>query len=114
MLGIERDNTLAGGAGSGVDPDAVLQIRTQQAVGIRVAQVGLAEERQLSDVIHTADIVRGDALFFHLFPVVGDIVPYMFHLADDLFILDFQDFLPRCRFDFRLVVPAHTESSFMN
>ena len=48
MLGIERDNTLAGGAGSGVDPDAVLQIRTQQAVGIRVAQVGLAEERQLS------------------------------------------------------------------
>ena len=107
MLGVEGDHAAAGGSGSGLDPDAVLQIGAQKAVGIRVPQIRFAEEGQLFNILHAADVIRRDALFLHQVPVVGNVVPYMADLADDFLVLDFQDFFPRSRLNLRLVVPAH-------
>ena len=112
MLGIEGDDAFAGGAGGGLDANAVLQVRAQQAVGIGVPQVGFAEERKLLDVIHGFDIVRSDAFFFHQVMIVGDVVPYVADLLTQLFVLDLQNFLPGRRFDFRLEIPFHQKSSF--
>ena len=110
MLGVEGDHALTGGAGSGMDADAVLQVRTQQAVGIGIPQIRLAEEGKFMDVIHTFNIIRRDAFLLHQMTVVGDIVPDMLNLPDDLLILDFQDLFARGGFNLRLIILLHGRS----
>ena len=93
-----------------MDADAVLQISAQQSIGICVPQVRLAEEGELFDVIHGFDIIRRETSLFHQMTVIGDVVPDMVDLFDELFILDFQDFFPWGRFNFRLVISLHKRS----
>ena len=79
----------------------------QHSVGVGIAQVRLAEEGELADVVHGFDIVRRQAFLFHQMAVVGNVIPYMADLPDELFILNLQYFLPGRRFDLRLIVILH-------
>ena len=104
---IESDDALAGGAGGGLDADTVLQRDRQQAVGISLPEISFGEEGELFQIIHRLDIVRGDALFFHLFPVVGDIVPHVTDLLHETLGLDGPDLFAACAFDRFLIILFH-------
>ena len=84
----------AGTAGSGLDTDTVLEICSEQAVGICFSQVILGQERELADVIDTLDVFGLYTLLIHQIAVVGDIVIDVFYLLDNLLILDFENFFP--------------------
>ena len=110
LFGVERDNALAGRAGGGVDADTVLQRHCKQAVGICVAQVGFAEERELVKIVPAFDIVGREARRFHFRAVIGDIVPDVAHLPDEPLILPAFDLLGAGAFDFFLIIVFHGRS----
>ena len=107
MLGIESHDTLAGGAGSGVNPDTLILGNAHKAVGISITQVCLGQERQLVQVIDGLDIVQGDALVFHLLAVVGHIVPHVLDLLHEPLVLQGTKLLIGHGFDFWLVIVRH-------
>ena len=112
FLGIECDNALAGGAGSGLDADAVLEVSPQKSIGIRYAQVFFAEERELFDVVYTLYVLGLYSLFVHEIPIVGDVVIDVLHLLNDLLVLDLKDFLPGRGLDLFLIIVLHFVGSF--
>ena len=107
FLCVEGNDALAGRAGGGLDADAVLEVGAQKSVGICFTQIVFGEERKLSDIIDTLDVLRLYTFLFHQIAVVGDVVIDVFDLFDDLFVLDFENLFPRRGFDFFLVVAFH-------
>ena len=93
-----------------MDADAVLQVCTQKAVGIGFPQVGFAEKRELMDIIHGFDVIRREPFFLHQMTVVGDVVPDVVNLFDELFVLNFQYFFPWSGFNLLLVISLHKRS----
>ena len=106
-LRIESNHTTAGGAGGGVDTYAVSQRSTEQTIGIRIAQVGFGQERQLVQIVYALDVIGRKAFFFHLLTVVGHIVPYMLDLLDQTLVLQGKHLLPRGGFDILLIIGRH-------
>ena len=94
LLCIESDNALAGCAGSGLDADAVLEICSEQAVGICFTKVVFGQERKFSDIVDTLDVFGFYTLLIHQVSVIGNIVIDVFYLFDNLLILDFENFFP--------------------
>ena len=107
MLRVKSHDTLTGGAGSGLNPHAVLQGHTQQAIGIGLPQIVLAQKRQLVQIRHTLDIRRRHTLFFHFLPVVRHIVPNMLHLSHQPLILQLSQLIMGHSLNFLLVVISH-------
>ena len=87
-----------------MDPDDVVQRRSEQPEGVLVPQVGFRDQGQKTDVVHGADVLGPDAFLFHQGAVVGDVVPDVPDLADDLFVLDAADLLRGGGFDSGLVI----------
>ena len=112
FLCIESDNALTGCAGSGLDADAVLEISAEKAVGIGFAEVVFAKERKLFDVVYALDVFRLNSFLVHQIAVVGDIVIDIFHLLDNLFILDLENLPARCGLDLFLVIVFHVGAPF--
>ena len=113
MLGVKGHHPAPCGARCGLDADAVFQGPGQQAVRIGVSQVVLGQERQLAQILHALDVLRGEAFFLHFCTVVGHIVPHMAHLSDQALVLPCQDLLPVRGLDFFLIVPFHMFFSFL-
>ena len=107
VLGVESHDTLAGGAGGGVDADTFIQGLASQAMGICLTQVVLAQEGQLVEVIYAFNIINGNTLIFHLLTVVGYIVPHMPQLLHKSFVLQLTKLLVGHGFDFRLIIVSH-------
>ena len=61
----------------------------------------------LFDIINTLNVFRLYSFFVHQIAVVGDIVIDMFHLLDDLFVLDFENLLAGRGLDLFLVIVFH-------
>ena len=80
FLRVEGDDSLARRARSRLDADAALQRGRKKAVGVRFAQVVLREEGEQADIVEALDVLGRDALFFHLFAVVGHVVVDVLHL----------------------------------
>ena len=112
FLGIESDNALSGRAGSGLDADALLEVCAEKAVGIGLAEVVFAKERELSDVVYALDVFGLYSFLVHQIAVVGDIVIDVFHLLDNLFVLDSENLLARCGLDLFLVIVFHVGAPF--
>ena len=112
MLGVEGHDTLARGAGGGVDADAVGEVGCQQAVGVGFPQVRFGEEGQLFDVLHAPDVLRLHALGIHQLSVVSHVVVNVLDLFDDLLVLDRKDLFPGCRLDFLLIIVFHGDSPY--
>ena len=113
LLGIEGHNALSGGAGSGLNADAVLEIRAQKAVGIGFAEIVFGEERKFLDVVNALYVFRLYTFLVHQIAVVGDIVVDVFHLLYDLLVLDLQDLLAGRGLDLFLVIVLHFEAPFL-
>ena len=107
VLGVEGHNTLACGAGGGLDTNTLRHRLACQAIGICLPQVVLGQEGQLMQVSGTLNICRSQALFFHFFAVVGYIIPNMLHLLDQTLVLPSLDLLTGSSFDFRLIILCH-------
>ena len=107
FLCIKSNHTLSGGAGSGLDADAFLEVCAEKPVGICFTEVIFAQERELFDIINTLNVFRLYSFLVHQIAVVGDIVIDMFHLLDDLFVLDFENLLAGRGFDLFLVIVFH-------
>ena len=114
LLGIEGDDTLAGGAGCRLDADAVLEVSPQKPIGICYAQVFFAEERELFDIIYALYVLGLYSLFVHEIAVVGDVVIDVPHLLYDLLVLDRKDFLPGCGLDLFLIIVLHLLAPFLS
>jgi len=71
MLGVKGDDALAGGAARGLDTDAFGEGFAEQPVGIGLAQVVLADEGKLVQVLDALDVLRLHVVFVHLLTVVG-------------------------------------------
>ena len=80
FLRVEGDDALARRARSRLDADAALQGGRKKTIGVRFAQVVLCEEGEQADVVEALDVLGRDALFFHLFAVVGHVVVDVLHL----------------------------------
>ena len=111
MQGVEGHDALSRGAGGRLDAHAVLEGLAHQAVGICLPQVGLAEKGQLVQIVDGLDVVGGDALFLHLFAVVGHVVPDMFYLLEQTLVLQPRDILAGHALDLRLIIPFHKNHS---
>ena len=96
-----------------MDADALTQRRAEQTIGIGVAQVCLGEEGQLVQIVDSADIVRSDALFFHFFAIVGNIIPDVLNLFNEALVLPSQNLLTGSGFNFWLIVMGHREHFFL-
>ena len=107
VLGVEGHNPLTGGAGGGVDADALRHGLAHQAVGICLPQVVLFQEGQLVQVVNTLNILGSHALFFHFFAVVGHIVPNVLYLLYQAFILQSTKLLIGHGLNFRLIIVCH-------
>ena len=107
VLGVKGHHPPSGGAGGGLDADTVLQGLGQQAVGVCLPQVVLGKKGQLVEILHAPDVLGGEALFLHLFAVVGDVVPDMAHLLYQALVLPGQDLFPAGALDLRLIVTLH-------
>ena len=69
---------------------------------------------ELCTIVDTicSDVIMSSAVKHFPLPIEPDIIVYMMNLADDFFILDFQDALPGSCFDFRLEVTSQVNQSF--
>ena len=106
-LRVVRDHALAGRAGGRVDADDVFSRDGEQAVRVGIAQVVLAHERQLPEVVDALDVVRRDALLLHFLPVVRLVLPDVTHLADQFFVLQRTELVARHALDLFLIVIMH-------
>ena len=107
FLCIKSYHALSGSAGSGLDADAFLEVCAEKTVGICFTEVIFAQERELLDIIDTLNVFRLYSFFVHQIAVVGDIVIDMFHLPDDLFVLNFENLLAGRGLDLFLVIVFH-------
>ena len=108
MLVIESDNALAGRAGRGLDPYTILQGHADQAVGIGFPQVLFGKKRQLVQIVDGFDIIGRDSLRFHLFAVVGNVVPDMPHLFYEFLVLNGDDLVTARAFNGFLEILFHS------
>ena len=90
-----------------MDAYAFFQRLCKQTEGICIPQTRLAQKRELIQIVAAVDILRRDALFFHLRAVVGDLVPDVPDLTDQTLILPGLDLLLARTFDFFLIIPFH-------
>ena len=112
FLGVESDNTLSGSAGSGLNADTVLEVCAEKAVGIGLAKVIFAQERELFNVVYALDVFGLYSFLVHKVAIVGNIVIDIFHLLDDLLVLDLEDLLAGRGFDLFLVIVFHFWAPF--
>ena len=107
FLGVESDDALSGGAGSGLNADALLEVRAEKAVGIGFAEIVFAKERELFDVVYAPDVFRLYSFLVHQIAVVGNVVVDIFHLLYNLFVLDSENLLAGRGLDLFLVIVFH-------
>ena len=90
-----------------MDPYHILLGYTHQSVRIGIAQIILGQERQFMQILNTPDVIRRNALLFHLLAVVGHILPYMVYLLYQFFVLNGYDLFPRSTFNLFLEIIFH-------
>ena len=103
MLGVEGHHPPAGGARGGLDAHAVAQGLAQQAIGICLPQVALADKGEFMQIFHAVDVVGGDPFLLHLGAVVGYVVIDMAHLGHQTLALQRPQLVLGHGLDFRLI-----------
>ena len=58
-------------------------------------------------IVDALDVIRCDTLLFHLFAVVGYILPYMVYLLYQFLVLNGYDLFPRSTFNLFLEIVFH-------
>ena len=104
ILSVESYHATAGGTGSGLNTDTIIQRLCQQSVRIGIPQVSLREERQLMQIVDTLDIFGLYALFIHQVTVVGNVFINVLYLLHQLLRLELLHVLPGHSFNFFLIV----------
>ena len=107
LLSVEGDDALAGGARRRLNAHAILQRNRQQSVRICRLEIGFRQERQFVQIVDRFNIIGSDARILHFLSIVFNVIPNVFYLTEEFFVLYRANFFQRRAFDFLLKISAH-------
>ena len=94
VLSIACDDTSAGRTACRMNADTVRERHCQQSVWILLAQIFLAQKRQLMEILNAFNILRFHTVFIHLLSIVRNRFVHALYGLDQTLILPGSDLFP--------------------